>query len=309
MMHSQKDGSLLLKGLMCVSFFGMIGCKQEIPETGGVIDQTDVNAPKVIQSDKLVSFTSEFYLYGYDRPGSEYDRKYRFDVSPDENGKLILSEQYNGKISCEVDDTFLLDLQKIITKYDLVKLNGIDRYTAGLPPEFQPSFLSADYESGEHLYFRIKNEPDAKWAKEVLDLCIDEFAAHGNKTLLIPKQSESEVFEGVILKEKPEEGDLIKGETFFARMPKNRYGSNCKEGDYAEGKFIIWLNRVTLSDQGEITGREDDAIPYIVNEDRGNQEHLSMLSGGVDGDYPYGVDVWKITTDEEGTIVDAVFYE
>ncbi len=110
-----------------------------------------------------------------------------------------------------------------------------------------------------------------------------------------------------IIKERPDEGDLIKSETFYAQLPKNRYGGHSEEGDYAEGKFIIWVNRVKLSESGDIIGRDNIVVPYIVGE--GNDENLSMLSGGNDGDKPYGDDIWVITTNEKGEIVDAVFYK
>lgn len=110
----------------------------------------------------------------------------------------------------------------------------------------------------------------------------------------------------VVLKDRPEDTDLIKNRTFYAQIPKNRYGSNFEEGDYAEGEFILWLNEVILSDSGEILERGKYAVPYIVS-DNGNDENLCMLSGGLDGYKPYGNDIWKITTDEKGEIIDAEF--
>lgn len=100
--------------------------------------------------------------------------------------------------------------------------------------------------------------------------------------------------------------DLIKDDTFYACVPKNRYGGSSGEGDYAEGKFLLWLNRLTLSDSGEIIGRDSLIVPYIVS-DGGNRENLSMLSGGRDGEAPYGDSILEITTDINGEITDAVF--
>ena len=113
--------------------------------------------------------------------------------------------------------------------------------------------------------------------------------------------------EAPVLKDRPEEGDLIKGKTFFAQVPKNRYGGLCEEGDYAIGEFILWLNEVVLSDSGEILQRGKYAVPYIVS-DGGNQENICLLSGGNDGEKPYGDDIWEFTTDENGSIVDAVLH-
>lgn len=47
-------------------------------------------------------------------------------------------------------------------------MNGIDEYTNGLPPAYQPSFLLATYDSGEALYFRTDNNPEADWSREIL---------------------------------------------------------------------------------------------------------------------------------------------
>lgn len=111
----------------------------------------------------------------------------------------------------------------------------------------------------------------------------------------------------VLLKDSPEEGDLIRGGTFYAWVPRNRYGASAEEGDYARGQFLLWLNQVELSESGELAARSSIAVPYIVSED-GNAENLSMLSGGRDGDRPYDDEIWEITTDENGEIIDAVSY-
>lgn len=286
---------------------------------GGTTQNTDYNAPKKIESDKLRSFSAKFFLY--DESGSEGD--YWFEVKPNEEGKLILSEQCAYHVSCETNAALLSALQKIIVKYELVKMNGTDKYTNGLPPAYQPSFLSAAYESGERLCFCTNNDPDAAWTREVLQLLGDEFASHGENrfTDKNPHSEEDAVFpdeeassaepgetEAFLLKDRPEEGDLIRGQRFYAQLPKNRYGGNCEEGDYAEGRFIIWVNRVTLSESGEIIRRDRLAVPYIIG-DHGNAENLSMLSGGPDGDHPYGDEIWEITTNENGEIIDAVFYK
>ncbi len=310
MINYPKSLNLLLIAVMLIGLLSLPGCgekpyKDENPHgtdnsPGGVTDNTNHMAPKKITSNKLTSFSAKFFLYS--ESGSEAGATYLFEVKPDENGTLILSEQYTYNISCETNDMLLSEIQKIIVKHELVKLNGIDKYTNGLAPEYQPSFLSANYESCEYLYFCINNDPYADWAREIFNLLGNEFASHGNSCFPVSKATGD-----ILLKERPEEGDLIKGKTFYAQLPKNRYGGNCEEGDYAEGRFIIWVNQVMLSESGEITARDDIAVPYIVS-DVGNDENLSMLSGGCDGDKPYGDDIWEISTDENGEIIDAVFY-
>ncbi len=106
--------------------------------------------------------------------------------------------------------------------------------------------------------------------------------------------------------EEPGLGGLRKSETFYARVPKNRYGGSCEEGDYAVGKFLLWLCPVELAEDGSVRSAEPVAVPYIVSSD-GNGENLSMLSGGMDGLKPYGDEVWQFTTDEKGQIIDAVY--
>ena len=106
--------------------------------------------------------------------------------------------------------------------------------------------------------------------------------------------------------DEPGLGGLRKSETFCARVPKNRYGGSCEEGDYAVGKFLLWLCPVELAEDGSVLSAEPVAVPYIVSSG-GNGENLSMLSGGNDGLKPYGDEVWRFTTDEHGQIIDAVY--
>lgn len=304
--HIGKKYFLLTGGLL-IALAGLSGCgfKQNPDDTAGgkMSGDSGNHAPKVIRSGQLISFSAKFFLYGEN--GSEGEA-YRFDVRSDDSGQLILSDLLDPDIRCETSEEILTELQNIIVKYELVKLNGTEKHPNGLPAEFQSSVLSAEYESGEQLYFCMDNDPEAAWAKEVLNLLETELAAHGKSRFLSIKG-----MEGVILKKEPEENDLIKGETFYAQLPKSRYGGNYETGDYAEGEFIIWVNRIELSETGEITARDGIAVPYIVGGDgnEGNEENLSMLSGGWDGDYPYDDEIWKITTNEDGRIVDAVFYQ
>lgn len=100
----------------------------------------------------------------------------------------------------------------------------------------------------------------------------------------------------------------MKNQTFYAKLPRSRYGGYCEEGDYAIGRFLIWLLPVSLSESGECIPAGNVAVPYIVSE-AGNEENLCLLSGGNDGYYPYGDDIYEITTNVNGEIIDAVFLE
>ena len=134
---------------------------------GGTVDHSDPDAPKQIASDDLTFFSASFYVYDdYSmRRGSWYS--YSLSV---EDGKLMLAEDRAYRIRTEADPSLKDDVQHIIEKHKLAKLNGIDKHTAGLPDEFQPCSLSAVYASGEKLYFSFNNEPEAQWAKDLRKL-------------------------------------------------------------------------------------------------------------------------------------------
>lgn len=108
-----------------------------------------------------------------------------------------------------------------------------------------------------------------------------------------------------VFRDAPEAGDLLCAQTFYALLPKSRYGGSCEEGDYAFGRFLIWADVVERSEDGGFVNAERVAVPYIVS-GGGSRENLSLLSGGPDGLDPYGSAVYALTTDEAGEIIDAV---
>ena len=110
------------------------------------------------------------------------------------------------------------------------------------------------------------------------------------------------------LKEAPAEGDLITNETFYAKVLKNRYGGYAEEDAYAPDRFLLWVMPMEMSASGDFEEACSFAVPYIVS-DEGNDENLSLLSGGVDGMDPYGEAILRLTTDKNGEIVDAVFID
>lgn len=155
------------------------------PLCGGTVDNSNYNAPKEIKSKDLTSFEVEFFLYG--KYNSDGDRRYWFSIKEDENGKLMLNEKWDDNANCEVDKSIFTPIQEIIDKYELVKLNGIDKHTAGLPDEYQPYFLKASYASGESLYFSENNNPSSKWAMELRDYFANVFHEHGIDDFIPPK--------------------------------------------------------------------------------------------------------------------------
>ncbi len=149
--------------------------KNESMMGGGTVDHTDTDAPKNIRSSDLVSFSASFYVnddYAYGGSWYAYSLK-------EEDGKLMLEESRAYRISTEADASLLMEVQKIIEKHQLAKLNGIDRHTYGLPDQFQPCYLSAVYATGEKLYFSFNNEPEAGWAKDLKKLFNRVFSEAG----------------------------------------------------------------------------------------------------------------------------------
>ena len=123
----------------------------------------------------------------------------------------------------------------------------------------------------------------------------------------LPKANDTKLLEAPIMKEAPDEGDLLIDTTFYAKIPRNRYGGSADEGAYAPGKFLLWVMPIELKEDGSIVELSSVIVPYIVS-DEGNDENLSMLSGGWDGENPYGDAILRLTTNDLGEIVDALFY-
>ena len=71
--------------------------------TGGITEISNIKAPEEIESDKLVSFSCSYFLYGL--VTGESDSGYSINVKKDNEGKLILTES-GHKVSCETDETY-----------------------------------------------------------------------------------------------------------------------------------------------------------------------------------------------------------
>lgn len=143
---------------------------------GGVVDNSNTNAPKEIMSNNLVSFSCKFFLYG--SVTGESDSGYGISAKKDNDGKLILTEE-GHKASCETDEAFLRGIQEIIIKNNLVSINGINKHTSGLPVMFQPCYFDAVYDSGEKLHFSINNNPESEWGRDIYKLTRQEFKKQG----------------------------------------------------------------------------------------------------------------------------------
>lgn len=185
---------LVIIVIICIGAAALLtGCKQKPIDpptediiTGGKKDNTDPDAPKEIRSDELISFETDFFRnsdFVYEK-----ERGYRFKLKKTEGDVYVIAEGYDDVLKCETDGAFAAKLQQLLREYDLISLNGIDKQTYGLPEEYGPYWLSAEYASGEKLYFSMDGDPNAAWTSAVLDLFAKEFGAHGINDLLPPKE-------------------------------------------------------------------------------------------------------------------------
>lgn len=133
------------------------------PITGGVTDNTDYNAPKTIKSKDLTSLSMQFYAYG-DYYSDVGEGLFRYELK-EEAGKLILAETSYYNVASEVDKELLAEAQALIDKYHLAGLNGRDRVTGGLPPDYGPWSFKAVYASGEKISFYEDGDPYAEWTR------------------------------------------------------------------------------------------------------------------------------------------------
>ena len=141
---------------------------------GGVTRRHSYDAPKVILSTEIVALDTNFFLYEEDGSGGT---RWSFSVRRD-RGDFHLSVRKRGRDAVEtvVSKDFLKEVHDVIVKHDLVRRNGFDEVTSGLPVQYSSCSLSVDYASGERLYFRMDGEPDAAWAQELKSLFLRELA-------------------------------------------------------------------------------------------------------------------------------------
>ena len=142
-------------------------------EDGGVKDNTNLSAPKSISSREITSFYVHFFCEDPDDPS--HNGVYRFQISKDDSGKFLLSASGEIKGSMEAKASLLEDVQHIIERHELVKLNGICCVTQGLPVQYSPCSLSAEYVSGEQLSFTTDGCPYSPWCLDLKNLLIDVF--------------------------------------------------------------------------------------------------------------------------------------
>lgn len=136
----------------------LAGCSNsqaEIPEPepeedGYTKTQTDVSAPKAIESTEIISFWCCFSTLAYE-DSTELDASV-YSLNAKLNDGIVScryrSSSDGSDISFDADASFMQKLQEIVAEYDLAQLNGIYSETKGLPDMYGID-LTVDYASGE----------------------------------------------------------------------------------------------------------------------------------------------------------------
>ena len=154
--------------LAAVAGLLLIACwsAEEVPLCGGVTDRTDHSAPKVIGSKQISAVVASFWLRDEEGRGT----RWTLSAKKDSSGGVSVRVEGSVKEEAQAESSFLDAVQEVIDRFELAKLNGIDRVTAGLPPAYSPTWLSVDYASGERLYFQMNGDPGAEWPCALLEL-------------------------------------------------------------------------------------------------------------------------------------------
>ncbi len=138
--------------------------------TGMMIDRSNPNAPKVIKSKDIKSFSTDFMYYG-DETGL---RPNYFSAKKQDDGKVKIVASFDkASLEAIVEPEFLVRLQDVIDDNKLAGWNGEYKVTSGLPDE--PTNFVCRYESNESLYFTFNANPDSRWMRDIRKLFISEF--------------------------------------------------------------------------------------------------------------------------------------
>jgi hypothetical protein len=162
-----------MKVLWCIMLSALAGLllaacwpEEKAPICGGVTDRTDHSAPKVIESKQISALSASFWVQDEEGRGARWN----LSAKKDSSGGVSVSVEGAVKEEAQAESAFLDAVQEVIERFELAKLNGIDRVTAGLPPAYSPTWLSVDYASGERLYFQMNGRPEAEWPRVLLEI-------------------------------------------------------------------------------------------------------------------------------------------
>ena len=124
---------------------------------GGVVTRNDgEGSPKVISSTEITSFDCEFSLIAHADKTRLKHGVYTLHAALNGDagvGSIRWRNRYDpsGKLEFEADAAFMAELQRIVSKYDLARLNGCTHRVSGLPDMYGMK-LDICYASGESIY-------------------------------------------------------------------------------------------------------------------------------------------------------------
>lgn len=123
------------------------------PIDGGATDNSDLKAPKSIESTQIISFDCRFSTMDTDETEKPGNHIYQLHAKL-ENGAVqgIYQVRDTGEThSFRVSQKFLGEVQILVTNYSLAQYNGHDYTVAGLPDEYGAQ-LDVRYASRESIY-------------------------------------------------------------------------------------------------------------------------------------------------------------
>lgn len=123
------------------------------PIDGGATDNSDLKAPKSIESTQIISFDCRFSTMDTDETEKPGNHIYQLHAKL-ENGAVqgIYQVRDTGEThSFRVSQKFLGEVQILVANYSLAQYNGHDYTVAGLPDEYGAQ-LDVRYASRESIY-------------------------------------------------------------------------------------------------------------------------------------------------------------
>lgn len=142
--------------LAAAAFLFLAGCRKNQRKTdeidGGVVHNVITDAPKQIESTQIVFFSCEFSTLDRMQEDTEIAGHY-FVLYADPNGGFWESrnrEDIYPKRCFVPNQAFFVELQQIVSQYDLAQYNGQHYTVSGLPPHLGIK-LNIRYASGESI--------------------------------------------------------------------------------------------------------------------------------------------------------------
>ena len=146
---------LLIAAIFCTGCMLKTPKEEPVEEDGGVKDNSDYDAPKVIQSDLIIAFQCDFSALDRTEEDTYLSGKnYRLEARLKDGavkGRYDLYGDRDEDILFAADHSFMYRLQEVVSKHNLVQYNGMDIFVSGLP-EMYGSKLQIVYASGERIY-------------------------------------------------------------------------------------------------------------------------------------------------------------